>query len=105
MKITCSYVLGACALAVSFSLAGCGSSEPSETEMFDAMIAYDQNHMFFGRPEKFKTDAKKLGCEKAGEKSYKCLVGKRDGKGGAMPAKFMKTDGRWVMTGFGASAG
>jgi len=98
MKLNSKYGLGVCALAAVMSLAGCGAREPSEGEMFDAMIAYDQNQSLFGKPEKFREEAKKLGCEKVGEKSYKCLVGQRSGKGGSMPFNFMNADGKWVMT-------
>jgi len=91
-----NYVFSACILGLAINLAGCGTSEPSENEMFDALLEFDQNHMFFGKPEKFKEESKKLGCEKTGEKSFKCLLGSRDGKGGSLPFSFMKADGKWV---------
>lgn len=105
MKISSSKFPNATVLVMAATLAACGASEPSESDMFDAMIAYDENQAFFGKPEKFRADAKKLGCEKVGEKTYKCLVGQRDGKGGSMPFSFMKADGKWVMTAPGMSGG
>ena len=83
--------------ALTLGLAGCGTSEPSEDEMFEAMAAWDQTGQMFGPPSKMKEDTKKVGCEKAGEKTYKCMIGSRDGKGMVLPFNFTKSDGKWLM--------
>ena len=84
-------------LALGVSLAGCGTSEPSEHEMFEAMLASDNKQQMWGSPEKLKEDARKIGCEKTGEKTYKCTIGQRSGQGMALPLNFTKGDDRWVL--------
>ena len=84
-------------LALALPLAGCGSSEPSEDDMFEAIAAWDQSGQMFGSPSNMKKDTKKLGCEKTGEKSYKCMIGSRDGKGMALPMTFTTGDDRWLV--------
>lgn len=98
MNNTKRHAFTACMLGLVIALSGCGTSEPSESEMFAAMIDFDANHQFFGKPEKLKEESKKLGCEKIGEKTFKCLIGSRDGKGMSLPFNFMKSDGKWVMS-------
>jgi len=102
----CSFLTAAASLAMSLSLAGCGSSEPTESEMFDAMLASDRQQQMLGSAEKTKEKmkmqekVKKIGCEKSGEKTYKCTIGQRSGQGMAMPLSFTKGDDGWVvMTG------
>ena len=97
MKKPFQLFAGAAVLAAVSMLSGCGTGEPSESDLFDAMLAADGEHLLFGKPEKFRAEAKKLGCEKTGEKSYKCLVGQRSGEGGSAAFNFMKADGKWVM--------
>ncbi|MGJ9419679.1 hypothetical protein ACHAC9_18290 [Massilia sp. CMS3.1] len=96
MKLISAPIAGAL-LALSLSLAGCGTSEPTENDMFEAMAASDHNQQMFGSPEKLKVSTKKIGCEKTGEKTYKCTIGQRDGKGMALPLNFTKGDDRWMM--------
>lgn len=91
------FFAGAAVLAAASMLSGCGTGEPSENDLFDAMLAADQQQLLFGKPEKFRTEAKKLGCEKTGEKSYKCLIGQRNGEAGSVAFSFMKAEGKWVM--------
>lgn len=83
--------------ALTLGLAGCGTSEPSEDQMFEAIAAADQTSNSSAELAKMKEKTKKLGCEKTGEKSYKCMIGSRDGKGIAMPLSFTKSDGKWLM--------
>lgn len=83
--------------ALTLGLTACGTSEPSEDEMFEAMAAMDQTGQMFGPLSKMKDDTKKVGCEKTGEKTYKCMIGSRDGKGMVLPFSFTKSDGKWLM--------
>jgi outer membrane lipoprotein SlyB len=98
-----SFPMAAAALAMSLSLAGCGSSEPTESEMFDAMLASDHQQQMSGSAEKTKEKikmqekVKKIACEKSGEKTYKCTVGQRSGQGMALPLSFTKGDDGWVV--------
>jgi hypothetical protein len=97
-----SFPMAAASLAMSLSLAGCGSSEPTESEMFDAMVASNHQQMS-GSAEKtqekmkLKEKVKKIACEKSGEKTYKCTVGQRSGQGMALPLSFTKGDDGWVV--------
>lgn len=88
---------GVALLAMSLSLAGCGTSEPTESEMFEAMLASDHKQQMFGSPEKLKESTKKIACEKTGEKTYKCTIGQRGGQGMALPLNFTKGEDRWMM--------
>lgn len=83
-------------LALTLGLAGCGTSEPSEDEMFETMATSGQATQG-ETPEKLKENMKKVGCDKAGEKTYKCMVGRRDGKGIVLPLNFTKSDGKWLL--------
>jgi major membrane immunogen (membrane-anchored lipoprotein) len=78
-------------LPLSIVLTGCGSSEPSEAEMFDAM----KNSSMQLVNESDRADFRKSGCEKTGEKTFKCAFGFKDGKGTAMNMGFTKVDGKW----------
>lgn len=77
-------------------LTGCGVSEPSENEMFDAMAKSDPTHQIWGPREKMAETTKKVTCEKAGEKTFKCLIGNREGTGMTLPVTFTKADSGWV---------
>jgi len=76
-------------------LTGCGSGEPSETEMFEAMRrGFDK-----GLTESDRADFKKGGCEKTGEKTYKCSFGSKKNGGAALNLGFTKIDGQWQAVG------
>jgi hypothetical protein len=73
-------------------LTGCGSGEPSETEMYEAM------QQTFLKTESGREDFKKGGCEKTGENTYKCSFGSKKNGGMAMNLGFTKIDGHWQAT-------
>lgn len=85
-----------CLVALSMGLAGCGASEPSENDMFDALARFDTGQQMFGPRDKMSSDMKKVSCEKAGDKTFKCLIGSPDGTGLNFPFIFTKTDNGWM---------
>ena len=91
-------LLLASVVTLTIGLSGCGISEPSENEMFDALAKFDTNHQTFGPREKMSSDMKKVSCEKAGDKSFKCLIGSPDGTGMNLPYIFTKADDGWAAT-------
>jgi len=73
-------------------LTGCGSGEPSETEMYEAV------QQTFLKSGSGREDFKKGGCEKTGEKNFKCSFGSKKNGGMAMNLGFTKIDGQWQVT-------
>ena len=82
-------------LILVLGMVGCGSGEPSETEMYEAT----QNSMLKELIGPDREDFKKGGCEKAGENTYKCSFGSKEDEGIAMNIVFTKIDGKWQAIG------
>lgn len=85
-------------LLVLFTQAGCANSEPTEAEMFEAMINSDHSQQMFGDPAKMKAETQKAGCEKLGENAYKCGIASKNGNGMVLPLiTFIRAGEKWKL--------
>ncbi|MFC0134305.1 hypothetical protein [Massilia eurypsychrophila] len=73
-------------------LCGCSQGEPSERDIFDAMVES-------GIANNGDPGTVKIGCKQDGEKAYRCDVRSRDRKGVLMPLRFVKKDAGWRISG------
>lgn len=84
--------------ALAASLAACGAREPSQSDMFEALAGNTMTRELFGSLATMEKEAKKAGCEKQGERTFKCGVADKDGKGMVMNFSFVQVDGKWQLT-------
>lgn len=77
------------------TLAGCGKGEPTEAEMFDTLNDFGPTKMLIGDLTTMRAEARKTGCEHAGENTYKCGVTSKAGKGLVLKYIFTKVDNKW----------
>lgn len=77
------------------TLAGCGKGEPTEAEMFDTLNDFGPTKMLLGDLATMRAEARKTGCEHAGENTYKCGVTSKSGKGLVFKYIFTKVDNKW----------
>lgn len=78
-------------------LSACGVSEPSAADMFGAIQNSPAKHLFSSQDE-FEKYFKKTGCDKAGDKTFKCGIGAKDGQGTVMAFSYVNVDGQWQLT-------
>lgn len=78
-------------------LSACGASEPSAAEIFGAIQNSPAKHLFNSQDE-FETYFKKTGCDKAGEKTFKCGIAAKDGTGTVTTFSYVNVDGQWQLT-------
>nr|WP_217343680.1 hypothetical protein [Noviherbaspirillum sp. L7-7A]MBV0877749.1 hypothetical protein [Noviherbaspirillum sp. L7-7A] len=81
--------------ALLLTLAGCGKGEPSEAEIFDTLSDFGPTKMLLGDLAMMRADARKTGCEDAGENTYRCGVTAKAGKGLVLKYLFIRVDGKW----------
>ena len=76
-----------------FVFAGCGTHEPSTEDIQKALIAAEPN------ADKSALDVVKnlvkVSCTANGDKSYRCDVANKDGKGAVATFRMVKTDSGW----------
>lgn len=78
-------------------LSACGAKEPSQAEMFET-LASGPTKMLFESVDKLEANAKKTGCEKVGEKTFKCGITSKTGEGQVMNYSFVNVDGNWKLS-------
>ncbi|HEX8885728.1 MAG TPA: hypothetical protein VF797_14655 [Noviherbaspirillum sp.] len=81
--------------ALLLTLAGCGKGEPSEAEIFDTLSDFGPTKMLLGDLALMRAEARKTGCEDAGENTYRCGVTVKAGKGLVLKYIFTRADGKW----------
>lgn len=81
--------------ALLLTLAGCGKGEPTEAEMFDTLNNFGPTKMLLGDLAMMRAEARKTGCEDAGENTYRCGVTAKAGKGLVLKYIFTRADGQW----------
>lgn len=82
-------------MALLLTLSGCGKGEPTEAEMFDTLNDFGPTKMLLGDLAMMQAEARKTGCESAGENTYKCGVMSKAGKGLVLKYIFTKTGNKW----------
>jgi hypothetical protein len=84
-------------MALLLPLAACGKGEPTEAEMFDTLNDFGPTKMLLGDLAMMRAEAKKTGCEDAGENTYKCGVATKAGKGLVLKYIFTRAGDKWCV--------
>jgi hypothetical protein len=77
------------------ALAACGTGEPTKAEMFDTLNDFGPTKMLLGHLAMMRAEARKAGCENAGENTYKCRVTSKAGKGLVLKYLFTRAGDKW----------
>lgn len=85
----------AAVMVLLLTLAACDKGEPTEAEMFDTLNDFGPTKMLLGDLAMMRAEARKTGCEHAGENTYKCGVTSKAGKGLVLKYIFTRVGDKW----------